>query len=73
MDRLDVMAAISKDVSVCDITVIALTTSTDSVDVKRMYSLGCRSFMTKPVEFDTFTAAIKQLSGYWFELVILPR
>ncbi|CAN5692184.1 response regulator [soil metagenome] len=73
MDGFEVMEAISKDESLRHLTVLALTTSTDSADVRRMYALGCRSFMVKPVEFDTFTAAIKQLTGYWLELVILPK
>jgi CheY-like chemotaxis protein len=73
MDGFAVMKAIAEDESLNHLTVVALTTSTDSADVKRMYALGCRSFLTKPVEFEAFTTAIRQLTGYWFELVILPR
>ena len=73
MGGFEVMEEIMKDASLRHLTVLALTTSADSIDVKRMYSLGCRSYLIKPVEFDAFTAAIRQLTGYWFELVVLPE
>ena len=73
MSGFEVMEEIMKDASLRHLTVLALTTSADSIDVKRMYSLGCRSYLIKPVEFDAFTAAIRQLTGYWFELVVLPE
>jgi len=73
MGGFEVMEEIMKDESLRHLTVLALTTSADSIDVKRMYSLGCRSYLIKPVEFDAFTAAIRQLTGYWFELVVLPE
>jgi len=73
MDGYEVMQEISRDPALRNLTVIVLTTSTHVVDIDRMYALGCKSYMIKPVDFDTFTAAIKQLAGYWFDLVILPQ
>jgi len=40
--------------------------------VRRMYQLGCHSYMVKPVNFGVFLAAIEKLASYWFDLVILP-
>lgn len=72
MDGYEVMQEISQDPLLRSLTVIVLTTSANLVDVNRMYALGCSSYLTKPVDFAGFTAAIKQLSGYWFDLVVLP-
>jgi two-component system, chemotaxis family, response regulator Rcp1 len=73
MGGFEVMEAIQKDAALSHLTVLALTTSSDMIDVKRIYALGCRSYLIKPVGFDEFTAAIRQLTGYWFELVVLPE
>ena len=73
MDGYEVMEQISKDEDLCSLTVIVLTTSADLVDVNRAYALGCRSYLTKPVNFEDFAVAVSKLAGYWFDLVILPR
>jgi two-component system, chemotaxis family, response regulator Rcp1 len=73
MGGFEVMEAIQKDAALSHLTVLALTTSGGMIDVKRMYALGCRSYLIKPVGFDAFIAAIRQLTGYWFELVVLPE
>jgi len=72
MDGYEVMREISADPQLRSLTVIVLTTSATAPDVDRMYALGCKSYLTKPIDFDGFAAMIKQLTGYWFELVILP-
>jgi CheY-like chemotaxis protein len=48
------------------------TTSDEEEDVLRSYDLGCKSFIKKPVEIDTFIETIRELQHYWFELVTLP-
>ena len=73
MDGYEVMEEISKDEALRSLTVIVLTTSADLLDVNRMYALGCSSYMTKPVDFKTFSDAVRQMAGYWFDLVILPQ
>jgi len=72
MDGYQVMEEISKDPVLRALTVLVLSTSAESVDVKRMYALGCKSYLTKPVDFQGFTAAMRTLAGYWFDLVVLP-
>lgn len=73
MDGYEVMEEISQDEALRTLTVVVLTTSTALVDVNRMYALGCSSYLTKPVDFQGFTKVINQLTGYWFDLVILPQ
>lgn len=72
MDGYEVMEAIAADPALKGLTVIVLTTSAEHVDVNRMYGLGCKSYMTKPVDFQTFTDNVRKLAGYWLDLVILP-
>jgi two-component system, chemotaxis family, response regulator Rcp1 len=72
VDGYEVMQQIAADPALRMLTVIVLTTSASPADVDRMYALGCKSYLTKPVDFEAFAAAIKQLTDYWFDLVILP-
>ena len=73
MDGYEVMEAIAKDESLKMMPVIVLTTSADIIDVNRMYGLRCNSFIKKPVDFDGFTKAMREIAGYWFSLVVLPE
>lgn len=73
VDGYEVMKEIHDDPALRSLTVIVLTTSASLVDVNRMYALGCKSYLLKPVDYEGFTAAIRKLSGYWLELVILPE
>ena len=75
MPRIDgrqVLEQIREDPDISRIPVIALTTSDEEEDVLRSYDLGCKSFIKKPVEIDTFIDTIRELQHYWFELVTLP-
>jgi len=72
MDGYEVMQEISADPALRSLTVIVLTTSATAADVNRMYALGCKSYLTKPINFDGFAGMVRQLTGYWFDLVILP-
>lgn len=50
--------------------VVMLTTSDEESDRLRSYSLGCNSYVRKPVDFARFVEAVKQLGLYW---IILNR
>jgi DNA-binding response OmpR family regulator len=54
------------------IPVIILTTTDDPRDVVRCYDLGCNVYLTKPVEYERFTAAIRQL-GLFLSVVKIPE
>ena len=71
MNGSEVMEAIAADESLRRIAVVVLTTSAEPLEVQRLYQLGCNSYMIKPVDFDAFSAALAQLIGYWFGLVVL--
>jgi len=51
--------------------VVVLTTTDDSVEIKRCYELGCNVYITKPVNYESFANAIRQL-GLFFSVIQVP-
>jgi CheY-like chemotaxis protein len=52
--------------------VIVLTTTDDKREIERCYELGCSVYITKPVEYDQFAHAIRQL-GLFFSVIQVPE
>jgi DNA-binding response OmpR family regulator len=52
--------------------VIVLTTTDDQTEIKRCYDLGCNVYITKPVDYDQFATAIRQL-GLFFSVIKVPQ
>lgn len=73
MDGYEVMSEIVKDEKLNHLPVVILTTSYEAADIKKMYGLRCSSYITKPVNFESFVAAIGQLAGYWLTVVVVPE
>ncbi len=72
-DGREVLSEIKKDDNLKSIPVIVLTTSHDERDIEQCYANGANSYIQKPVNLASFFEAIKRLSDYWFEIVILPK
>jgi DNA-binding NarL/FixJ family response regulator len=51
--------------------VVVLTTTDDSQEIKRCYELGCNVYITKPVNYENFANAIRQL-GLFFSVIQVP-
>jgi CheY-like chemotaxis protein len=54
------------------IPVVILTTTDDSVEIKRCYDLGCNAYVTKPVDYEQFSEMIHRL-GLFLTIVRTPE
>ena len=72
-DGREVLEEIRKDPNLTDIPVVVLTTSEDEGDILKAYQLHANCYISKPVDFLQFTEIIKQIEGFWLQLVKLPR
>ncbi|MBN9334679.1 response regulator [Devosia sp.] len=52
--------------------VVVLTTTDDQREIQRCYDLGANVYITKPVDYDGFANAIKQL-GMFFSVMQIPE
>jgi CheY-like chemotaxis protein len=65
IDGLEVLRRLREDARTKFLPVVVLTTSSEEADVLNSYSLGCNSYICKPVDFVQFSEAIRQLGMYW--------
>jgi two-component system response regulator len=54
------------------VPVVILTSSRDEADLARGYALGANSYVRKPVDYDAFMDAARQLGQYWLQLNEAP-
>ncbi|HEY1626559.1 MAG TPA: response regulator [Streptosporangiaceae bacterium] len=69
---LEVLAELKQDAKLLTIPVIMLTTSQAEQDIVRSYSLHANAFVSKPVDFEHFMDAIRQIDAFFLTLVKLP-
>lgn len=72
MDGREVLKDIREDSDLTDIPVVVLTTSQNEEDILRMYKLHANCYISKPVDFRQFTKVVRQIEGFWLQLVKLP-
>ena len=70
---LEVLAELKKDPELLLIPVVMLTTSQADEDILRSYQLHANAYVSKPVDFEQFIAAIRQIDDFFMTLVRLPR
>ena len=68
IDGREVLQAIRATESTRALPVVVLTTSTEPFDVEATYALGVNSYIQKPVDFEQFVWAVKQVGLYWLVL-----
>ncbi|MBW8483258.1 response regulator [Actinomadura parmotrematis] len=71
-DGREVLAQIKSDPDLAVIPVVVLTTSSAEEDVVRSYNLHANAYVTKPVDFDRFISAIRQIDEFFVTVVRLP-
>ncbi len=68
MDGIEVLRRIRSETSTRLLPVVILTTSAEDSDRLNGYLLGANSYIRKPVDFEQFARAVKQLKLYWLVL-----
>jgi CheY-like chemotaxis protein len=72
LSGLEVLAELKKDQELLVIPVVMLTTSRAEEDILRSYELHANAYVSKPVDFEGFIAAIRQIDDFFLALVKLP-
>jgi CheY-like chemotaxis protein len=72
MSGLDILARLKEHEELRRMPVIVLTTTDDQREIQRCYELGCSVYITKPVNYDTFAQAIRQL-GLFLAVIQVPE
>jgi two-component system, response regulator len=65
VDGLEVLRAIKSNSHTRHIPVVVLTSSREERDIVETYQLGVNSYICKPVDFEQFTEAVRQVGFYW--------
>ncbi|HEX2366839.1 MAG TPA: response regulator [Bradyrhizobium sp.] len=71
MTGIDILRQIKDNKYLRTTPVVVLTTTDDSHEIKRCYELGCNVYITKPVNYESFAHAIRQL-GLFFSVIQVP-
>ncbi|MCP3470087.1 response regulator [Bradyrhizobium sp. CCGUVB1N3] len=71
MTGIDILRRIKENRYLKASPVVVLTTTDDSQEIKRCYELGCNVYITKPVNYENFANAIRQL-GLFFSVIQIP-
>jgi len=73
MSGIDILARLkAEDSEVRRTPVVVLTTTDDKVEIQRCYDLGCNVYITKPVNYESFAQAIRQL-GLFLSVIQVPN
>lgn len=72
MSGIDVLRNIRGDAKLKRIPVIMLTSSREERDLNQSYDLGVNAYVVKPIGFQQFINAVKQIGGFWAVLNELP-
>jgi two-component system, response regulator len=72
VDGLEVLRRLRANSLTKAIPIIVFTSSTEEQDILDSYCLGANSYVRKPVDFNQFCDALRQIIQYWLSLNQLP-
>ena len=72
MSGTDILERIKADPALHRTPVVVLTTTDDKREIDRCYDLGCNVYITKPVNYESFADAIRQL-GLFLSVIQVPE
>jgi len=73
VDGLEVLRQIKSDAALRMIPVVMMTSSRQEQDLVRSYELGVNGYVVKPMKFQDFVEAVKQVSGFWTVINEVPE
>jgi two-component system response regulator len=73
VDGLEVLRRLRGHERTRRVPVVVFTSSSEEEDMIESYSLGANSYVRKPVQFEEFIEATKQLGMYWLVLNEVPQ
>jgi CheY-like chemotaxis protein len=65
VDGLEVLRQIKNDPALKTIPIVMLTSSREEADLVKSYELGVNAYIVKPVGFEQFSSAIRELGMFW--------
>jgi len=71
MTGVEILSRVKSNEHMKRVPVVVLTTTDDAVEIQRCYDLGCNVYITKPVNYENFANAIRQL-GLFFSVIQVP-
>jgi two-component system response regulator len=72
-DGIEVLQRLKADPRTAMIPIVVLTSSKEKRDIIESYRLGVNSYIVKPVEFERFAAAVREIGHYWLGLNQSPH
>ena len=72
MGGIEILQRVKENKYLKSTPVVVLTTTDDSQEIKRCYEHGCNVYITKPVNYESFANAIRQL-GLFFSVIQVPQ
>ena len=72
VEGLEVLRRLRMDQRTRGLPVVVFTSSSEEEDLISSYNLGANSYVLKPIEFEQFREAVKQLGLYWLVLNEAP-
>lgn len=73
VDGLEVLKSVREHKRTRKLPVVVFTSSSEQEDIVKSIDLGANSYVRKPVDFEQFLEATKQLGMYWLVLNEAPR
>lgn len=65
IDGIEVIRQVKQDPNLRTIPIVVMTSSRQEQDLVATYALGANAYVVKPVRFQEFVEAVRQLGGFW--------
>lgn len=72
IDGSEVLRQLRDDPRTSRLCVVVFTSSSEPADIARCYALGCNSYVIKPVTYEDYIEAVRNIAAYWLALNASP-